>query len=62
LGVPTDATGGAIVGIRSFGRRGPSSFRDMIEARLQLSESFRQTFGLSGGDEDMWEMLFEHSF
>lgn len=34
----------------------------MIEARLQLSESFRQTFGLSGGDEDMWEMLFEHSF
>lgn len=34
----------------------------MIEARLQLSADFRQSFGLSGGDEDMWEMLFKHSF
>ena len=34
----------------------------VIEARLQLSEDFRNTFGLTGGDEDMWEMLFEHAF
>ncbi|WP_165766997.1 PmeII family type II restriction endonuclease [Plantibacter elymi (nom. nud.)] len=34
----------------------------MIEARLQLSANFRAAFGLSGGDEDMWEMLFKHSF
>lgn len=34
----------------------------MIEARLQLSANFRHAFGLSGGDEDMWEMLFKHSF
>lgn len=34
----------------------------MIEARLQLSANFRDAFGLSGGDEDMWEMLFKHSF
>jgi hypothetical protein len=34
----------------------------MVEARLQLSANFRDAFGLSGGDEDMWEMLFKHSF
>lgn len=34
----------------------------MIEARLQLSQDFRKAFGLTGGSEDMWEMLFEHSF
>lgn len=34
----------------------------MIEARLQLSADFRHAFGLSGGNEDMWEMLFKHSF
>lgn len=34
----------------------------VIEARLQLSEDFRNTFGLNGGDKDMWEMLFEHAF
>lgn len=34
----------------------------MIEARLQLSENFRSAFGLKGGDDDMWEMLFKQAF
>lgn len=34
----------------------------MIETRLKLSEDFRETFGLTGGDDDMWEMLFRHAF
>lgn len=34
----------------------------LVEARLELSESFRNSYGLNGGDEDMWEMLFENAF
>ena len=34
----------------------------MIETRLRLSQDFRQTFGLTGEDDDMWELLFRRSF
>ena len=48
---------------RRWHRFDPETFNEhVVEARLRLSANFRETFGLSGGDEDMWEMLFKHAF
>lgn len=41
---------------------GKTFYEHMIEARLQLSESFRRAFGLVGAEDDMWEQIFKNSF
>lgn len=41
---------------------GKTFFEHLIEARLQLAESFRKAFGLVGAGEDMWEEIFKGSF
>jgi hypothetical protein len=41
---------------------GKTFHEHLIEARLQLAESFRQEFGLVGADDDMWERIFKGSF
>lgn len=41
---------------------GKTFYEHVIEARLQLSESFRKAFNLVGADDDMWERIFNGSF
>lgn len=42
---------------------GKTFFEHMIQARLELAESFRNEFELTGdGQDDMWELLFKRSF
>ena len=41
---------------------GKTFYEHVIEARLSLSESFRDAFGLVGADDDMWERIFNGSF
>lgn len=55
-------------GIRAAQRQfalnhGGKTFNEhMIEARLKLSADFRTKFGLTGGGDDMWELLFKEAF
>jgi hypothetical protein len=41
---------------------GKTFYEHVIEARLQLSESFRRAFNLIGAEDDMWERIFNGSF
>ena len=41
---------------------GKTFYEHLISARLQLSESFRQAFNLTGSGDDMWEQIFKGSF
>ncbi|HEX2161537.1 MAG TPA: PmeII family type II restriction endonuclease [Thermoleophilaceae bacterium] len=41
---------------------GETFYEQMIEARLALSRSIREAFGLGAEDIDMWEQLFEGAF
>lgn len=41
---------------------GKTFFEHVVEARLQLAESFRQAFNLVGAEDDMWERIFNGSF
>lgn len=41
---------------------GKTFYEHMIEARLSLSQSFRDSFELVGADDDMWEMIFRKAF
>jgi hypothetical protein len=41
---------------------GKTFYEHVIEARLQLSESFRNAFNLIGAEDDMWERIFNGSF
>ena len=59
----------ALSAIREAQRRfavnhgGKTFFEHMVQARLELAESFRNEFGLTGeGNDDMWELLFKRSF
>lgn len=46
----------------SIAHGGKTFHEHMIEARLSLSESFRQAFELTGADDDMWELIFKKAF
>ncbi|WP_159793543.1 PmeII family type II restriction endonuclease [Puerhibacterium puerhi] len=41
---------------------GKTFFEHFIEARLKLSQSFRDEFELMGTEDDMWEMIFRKAF
>lgn len=41
---------------------GKTFYEHLIEARLQLAESFREAFELKGAEDDMWEMMFRKAF
>lgn len=41
---------------------GKTFYEHMIEARLKLAHSFRESFQLVGADDDMWEMVFKKAF
>jgi hypothetical protein len=41
---------------------GKTFYEHLIEARLELSESFREAFDLVGAEDDMWEQIFKGSF
>lgn len=43
--------------------QGRTFHEQMIEARLALARSFRETFDLTGADDiDMWDEIFKHGF
>lgn len=41
---------------------GQTFFEQLIQARLGLSQSFREAFKLEGEETDMWEQIFDESF
>lgn len=44
-------------------KHGGKTFNEhMIEARLALARDFREKFGLTGGGDDMWDLLFRQAF